>query len=115
MSAIDNSTSLADLSVPGTHESSALFGATSKCQNVSVLRQLVRGVRFLDTRCRFESGSNPLYIHHANVFQNATFGDVQNQVVEFLARNPDETVVMNVQQEYSSVDSATEWCTSTAS
>jgi 1-phosphatidylinositol phosphodiesterase len=107
MSAIDNSTSLAQMSIPGTHESSALFGATSKCQNFGVLRQLVRGIRFLDTRCRYKDASDPLYIHHANVYQNATFADVQNEVIEFLARNSNETVVMNIQQEYSSVDSAT--------
>jgi hypothetical protein len=46
-------------------------------------------------------------IHHAGDFQNATFDDIQKQCIDFLDRNGDETILMNIQQEHSDADSAT--------
>lgn len=109
MSGIDGQKSLAELSVLGTHESGALFGASSKCQNRGVLWQLLAGARFLDLRCSYSSGTEPLYIYHSSDYQYSTFTDLQNDCIAFLDDNEDETILVNIQQTHSDVDAATFW------
>ena len=42
MSGIDDSVSIHQLSIPGSHESCSMFGAVSKCQNLGLIWQLAR-------------------------------------------------------------------------
>ena len=110
MSGVIASTSLHQMSIPGSHESCALYGAASKCQNFSILRQLVRGIRFLDVRCKYVSDNDPTLffpIHHGPDYQGTNFLTVQKECIEFLTSHPDETILMNVQQAVSDEDSAT--------
>lgn len=101
MSALSSDLSLAQLTIPGTHETMALYEpivSTAKCQDLTLRQQLDIGVRFVDIRCRhFE---NAFTIHHGAVYQNANFDDVLNQVISFLNANPSETVIMSIKEEH---------------
>jgi 1-phosphatidylinositol phosphodiesterase len=109
MSAIDDNARLSEISIPGTHDSCARFNSAPRTQTqwFSITQLLNRGIRFLDIRCRYvadgESGrTQNIYfpIHHGSVFQNIFFEEVQAQCIAFLNENPSETIIMNVQMEY---------------
>lgn len=92
---------VSQLSIPGTHDSGALYepvSGTAKCQNLSIADQLNAGVRFLDIRCRHINDA--FAIHHGSIYQNANFNDVLNAVIGFLNSNPSETVIMSVKEEH---------------
>jgi len=101
MDFVDDSTSLADLTIPGSHDSGARFepiAGTAICQDLTIGDQLGIGVRYLDIRLR--QIGNALVVHHGAVYQNQNFDDVLGQVVGFLRAHPSETVVMEVSSEY---------------
>ncbi|MEJ2883555.1 phosphatidylinositol-specific phospholipase C [Pedobacter sp. GR22-6] len=101
MSGLPNTTPIARLSIPGTHDSGALFepiSSTAKCQNVGIAAQLNMGVRYLDIRCRHIDDS--FAIHHGAIYQNLNFQDVVNACLNFLNANPTETILMSVKEEY---------------
>ncbi|MEV6522078.1 phosphatidylinositol-specific phospholipase C [Longispora sp. NPDC051575] len=105
MSPLPAATPLWKLTIPGTHDTCALYGGpAAQCQTQSVPAQLEAGVRFLDIRCRATGGS--FAIHHGPVYQNLMFGDVLVSCWNFLAAHPGETILMRVKQEYSSVSDA---------
>lgn len=53
MSGLPDDRALADLTLPGTHESASLFGGfISQCQNHDVGQQLQDGIRFFDIRLK---------------------------------------------------------------
>jgi 1-phosphatidylinositol phosphodiesterase len=115
MSAIDDSASIAEISIPGSHESCARFGGSSAhCQWRSIIDQLNRGIRFLDVRFDYnapkgnwacspvdESNDPDIYLfaRHDTMNQAVTFEEVQAQCMAFLNENPDEFILMNVQTE----------------
>ena len=103
MSGIDNATPISQMSIPGTHESGALHGGgPTQCQWHSVAKLLERGIRFLDIRCGHAAGtlgSREFPIYHSGVYQETNFETVQAQCMEFLAQNPTEFILMNVQHE----------------
>lgn len=101
MRAVAGRTSLADLSIPGTHDSCALretVPGTAKCQNLTLTEQLRAGVRFIDVRCRHLDDT--FEIHHDIVYQEMSFDDVLAQVLSFLQAHPSETLLMSVKEEY---------------
>lgn len=101
MGAVDDRTNLAELSVPGTHDSCARrepVPGTAKCQELSLADQLSSGVRYLDIRCRHVD--NGFAIHHGVVFQQMAFDDVLEATFTFLKIHPSETVLMSVKEEY---------------
>jgi hypothetical protein len=106
MASLRQSTLLSNVSIPGTHESCALYdhakAGYNQCQWLTIPEQLLNGIRFLDIRPRGDT----LEITHAGADQKITFGEVQQQVVDFLKDNPSEIVLMNVQQEYVYVPNA---------
>jgi 1-phosphatidylinositol phosphodiesterase len=98
---VSDSTSLANLTIPGSHDSGALYepvSGTAICQDLSIRNQLDIGVRYLDIRLR--QYGNALLVHHGSVYQHENFDDVLGQVIGFLQTNPSETVVMEVSSEY---------------
>jgi len=103
MSSLDGTLPLSRISIPGTHDAGARFeplAGTSKCQDLTITRQLEAGVRFLDIRCRHQ---NDLFnIYHGPVDQGATYASVLTEVSDFLRANPRETVIMSVKEEGSS-------------
>lgn len=99
MSYIPDNVAIKDISIPGTHDSGARFGgAAAQAQSWTVTKQLNAGVRYLDIRCR-PTGTS-FAIHHGPFFQNQMFGDVMNEVVNFLNAHPTEAVVMRIQSEH---------------
>lgn len=101
MGALDGKKSLADLVIPGTHDSGSITGAFN-CQVLSIDQQLNSGVRFLDIRGR--NFFDQLYIHHGVFYQNLTFYDVLNSCQSFLKKNPSETIIMSLKEEYSNTE-----------
>ncbi|MFE7131283.1 phosphatidylinositol-specific phospholipase C [Streptomyces sp. NPDC057638] len=100
MAAHPDTTPLARLTIPGTHDSGARFGGPwAECQNTTIAQQLMSGIRFLDIRCRVTGDAYA--IHHGAAFQHLMFGDVLIACRDFLAAHPSETVLMRVKQEYS--------------
>ena len=107
MSGIEDNTNIAEISIPGTHNSGARYDlGWSQCQWFSIIEQLNRGIRFLDIRCRYitdsESGRKQnIYfpIHHSSKYQYFLFEEIQAQCVAFLEANPTEFILMNVQME----------------
>lgn len=105
MAALPDSTSIAGLSIPGTHDSAALvepISGIAKCQNLSLADQLRIGVRFLDIRCRHIG--NGFAIHHGQIYQRMNFDEVLQVAKSFLAHHPGEVVVMSVKEEYDPTD-----------
>lgn len=105
LGALSASAHLSQLSLPGTHDSCALYGgAITQTQTLSIPDQLASGIRFLDIRCRSIDGV--FAIHHGSFYQHIMFGDVLNLCQAFLSQHPGETVLMRVKQEYSTVSDA---------
>ena len=99
MQRLPSSTSVAQLSIPGTHDTMATEGNIWVwTQSLSLLVQLMVGVRFLDIRCRHFNDGLP--IHHGAYYQNADFDNVLLTTISFLNSHPSETVFMRVQEEY---------------
>jgi 1-phosphatidylinositol phosphodiesterase len=100
MGSLDGGKSLSHLSIPGAHNTGALyepFYGTSKCQDLTIPDQLAIGVRYLDIRCRHVD--NAFAIYHGPISQHQTFGGVVTACIDFLANNPTECVVMSVNEE----------------
>ena len=102
---LPDSTGLAALSIPGTHETMSIHGGalTQTQENfgdsgATLARQLAAGIRMIDIRARVNSG-NTFTIHHGASYQNANFGDVVAVLRTFLGAHPGETVVMRLKQE----------------
>jgi 1-phosphatidylinositol phosphodiesterase len=105
MAPLADATSLAALSIPGTHETMSIHGGalTQTQENFgdsggTLARQLTAGIRMIDIRARVNTG-NTFTIHHGASYQNANFDDVLTKLREFLAAHPRETVVMRLKQE----------------
>jgi 1-phosphatidylinositol phosphodiesterase len=105
MAALPASTSLAALSIPGTHETMSIHGgALTQTQEDfgdsggTLAAQLNAGIRMIDIRARVNTG-NTFTIHHGATYQNANFDDVLTKLSDFLAAHPGETVIMRLKQE----------------
>lgn len=99
MAQLPDTLSLADITIPGTHDSGAQKGllGMGQCQNLTIAGQLDIGVRFLDIRLKLKSGS--LKVYHGIIDMSLTFEQVQNACVEFLKAHPDEIIIMSIKEE----------------
>lgn len=102
---LPDQTSLAALSVPGTHETLSIHGGawTQNQENHgnsggTLAAQLAAGIRAIDIRARINDG-NTFTIHHGATYQHANFDDVLDTLEEFLDAHPGETVIMRLKQE----------------
>ena len=103
MASVKGTTLLSQMSIPGTHDSGAMyepFPGTAICQNLTISEQLNVGIRFLDIRCRHIDDA--FTIHHGSIYQNLNFNDVLTACISFLNNNPSETIIMSVKEEYDS-------------
>ena len=101
MSALPDTKAIASLTIPGTHNSCALYEpvkGTAACQHLSIEKQLESGVRFFDVRCRHEGDLFSIY--HGPVFQKQDFTGVVDRMKRFLNRNPSETLLVSVKEEH---------------
>lgn len=102
MSSLPDYTLVSDLDIPGTHNSAALhepLSNTAKNQDFTIVQQLNMGVRYLDIRCRMID--NKFTIHHGVAYQYMNYDDVLTKCLDFLRKNPKETILMHVKQEHS--------------
>ena len=101
MKALDGAKLISQFSIPGTHDSGALFEpirGTAKCQNLTIPAQLGAGVRFLDIRCRHQNDAFEIY--HGPIYQKDNFENVVGYCLDFLRAHPSETIIMSVKEEY---------------
>ena len=106
MKDINESTSLAEISLPGSHDSLALYSlvdVAGKCQDASIAQQLNFGVRFFDVRLQLRN--NVLRAVHGIVDEKMTFDTFNNEVDDFLKANPSETVIVSIKKEGDDVKS----------
>lgn len=108
MSTIPNTTTLRALTIPGAHDAATKnCGSASQCQSLSITELLNAGVRALDIRPRYTGDSssditlNNLEIYHGISATGVLFKDAIDDIDNFLAENPTETVVINLQKENS--------------
>ncbi|GAA0537832.1 hypothetical protein GCM10009415_19570 [Chitinophaga japonensis] len=101
MATIPDHYSLAQLSLPGTHNACARYepiGGTARCQALTLNEQLNAGIRFLDIRCRHVN--NAFAIHHGAIYQRIRFEEVLAACANFLDNNPSECIIMSIKEEY---------------
>lgn len=129
MSQIDNETPISKLSIPGTHDSCALYDFsletildylnipcylrptlpnisvtnTAKCQNYGLTKQLEMGIRILDIRLK-KTNTHQLTAWHGGDFgggvnQKITFTEIIQKCKQFLVQNPLETIFMFINKE----------------
>lgn len=100
MASIPDGQLLSEVTIPGTHNTMALYGGVyAECQTWSLELQLKAGIRFLDVRVHHVNGN--LTIHHGVSYQRAHFGQVLEGIADFLREYPSETVLMRVKEEFS--------------
>lgn len=100
MAALEDDRSISTLSIPGTHDSGALYsfaGLFGKCQTLPVPQQLELGVRFLDLRLRLVD--DELWIYHNFVEQKTNFDDTLEDLALFLQENPTEFLILSLKEE----------------
>ncbi len=104
MSTVDGNLSLYSMTIPGTHDTCALYGGdAAETQKATLIEQLQAGIRFIDIRCRHID--NVFTIHHGLVYEHINFGEgVLKVCLDFLAAHPSETIIMSVKQEYDPKD-----------
>ncbi|WP_257451479.1 phosphatidylinositol-specific phospholipase C domain-containing protein [Archangium lipolyticum] len=104
---IPDSTSLAALSLPGTHDTMAnetewyvteFERPWILTQGMELRPQLDAGIRVLDIRARHIG--DRFTIHHGSYHLMANFGQVLETAIQFLRDNPTETVLMRVKKEH---------------
>ena len=100
MSKVKDDVKIHAISIPGTHETCSMYGGPLvACQDLSIMDQLLSGVRFLDIRCRHINDC--FMIHHDSVYQQLSFGTgVRDVCIQFLKQHPKEFIFMMVKEEY---------------
>lgn len=96
MTALDGSKSIADISIPGTHDTGTyklepVNLGFSKCQNMDINQQLEFGIRYFDLRVtddmNIEHGGIPCYVSFDNITQTAC---------TFLKNHPKEALIFEI-------------------
>lgn len=109
MSQIDGSAYISEISIPGTHDSCALYepiSPSAKCQEYTIKDQLEMGVRFIDVRAWVIGGETQ--ISHGVVLQSQTLNEIVGTCKEFLEENPTETIIFSLKKENSALFSKDE-------
>ena len=90
------------MTIPGTHNSCALYGTfLAQCQSWSLINQLNAGIRYFDLRLRLNK--NNLQLYHGPIYQNIDFSEVIKIFSDFLDENKSEFIIMAVQEEYDEI------------
>ena len=104
ISHLPDTLSINDLSIPGTHNSGALYEPLSKtatCQKMTIEEQLEAGVRFFDIRCRHKDGKFSIY--HGRVFQKQSYDEIENVMQNFLKKYNKEFLIVTIKEENSPI------------
>ena len=99
MKNIPDHTRISEMTIPGTHNSCALYGiCCARTQTWTLLEQMKAGIRFFDIRLRLYN--NTLRAFHGFVDQIDTFDVILLYAIQFLNQNPSETIIMQIITEY---------------
>ncbi|CAM1366961.1 putative 1-phosphatidylinositol phosphodiesterase [Tenacibaculum sediminilitoris] len=100
MKSLSNSKTVTTLSIPGTHDSGALYGGDlAICQTLSVLEQLKAGIRYFDIRLSYYPNEKKFYVYHGITYQHLTLKDVLDNIKSFLDDHPSEAVFVRIKRE----------------
>lgn len=106
MKSLNSSISLADINIPGTHDSGARYGGASyEAQKWTIAEQLEHGIRFLDIRLKPNEGDlngADFRVFHGGAYQKLTFKEVLDACWTYLTDHDKEAIVMLINQEDSS-------------
>ncbi|PEV64345.1 hypothetical protein CN423_14960 [Bacillus cereus] len=111
MQKIPDSWTLAQMSIPGTHDSGTfkLKGMINriwaKTQDRDFHQQMHMGVRFFDIRGRV-TDDNTIVLHHGSIYLKVTLHQFINQAKWFLKDYPSETIIMSLKEEYEAMPGA---------
>ncbi|OUB84382.1 phosphatidylinositol-specific phospholipase C [Bacillus wiedmannii] len=103
MSELEDSKKISELSIPGTHGSMALHGASvfdenlTRNQTMNLTEQLNSGIRYVDMRVKRVKDS--FAMHHGIINQKAMFENVLKETIQFLKDHPKETILMRLKEE----------------
>ena len=100
MADLDDTLPLSALTIPGTHDSGALYSiadVAGKCQSLTVREQLKAGVRFFDIRLQLRG--DKLAVVHSFVDQMTDFADVLDDMTDFLRDHPTEFLLVSIKQD----------------
>ena len=99
MSRLHDSVLIADLSIPGSHNSCSYNTSRSfsKCQTQSLDAQLKYGVRYLDLRFVYHNRTLVMYHGYDNL--HITLEQCLETVKTFLDKHPSETILLRLQRE----------------
>ena len=99
MQAVDDTVPICKLSIPGTHDSGAMFGGEMlQTQGEDLRGQLQKGIRAFDIRLKAVNGK--LGVFHSFAFQNIYWeDDVLPLFIDFLTQNPSETLIVSLKKE----------------
>lgn len=100
MSRVEDSRSLTELVVPGTHDSGALhepLAGLAKTQELTIAEQLEVGVRFLDLRARIID--DEFWLYHGSLDQDQPFDGVFGAMYQYLDANPSEVIIASLKEE----------------
>ena len=99
MKDIPDETKISEMTIPGTHDSCALFGiCCARTQTWTLVEQMKAGIRYFDIRLR--RINETLRAYHAFVDQKETFDKLLVYAFDFLEKNPTETIMMEICSEY---------------
>lgn len=106
MAKLGNTTTLSQISMPGSHDTMTLggasWGALIQTQTMNLIEQLYSGIRMVDMR--LVHIENAFVLNHASFYLHANFDDVLAVLTTFLAANPTETVLMRAKKEASNTN-----------
>ena len=99
MKDIPDSTRLSELTIPGTHDTAALYGiCCARTQIWPIQEQMNSGLRYFDLRLRLYNDT--LRAFHAFIDQKKTFDVFLKAASEFLENNPTEAIIFEIICEY---------------
>ncbi|PED41887.1 phosphatidylinositol-specific phospholipase C [Bacillus cereus] len=107
MRKIPDSWTLAQMSIPGTHDSGTfkIKKMMVRTQDRDFNKQMLMGVRFFDIRGRV-TDDNTIVLHHGAVYLKVTLHQFINEARIFLKNYPSETIIMSLKEEYKAMPGA---------
>ena len=113
MAGLSGNESLADLTLPGTHDShctssnilnwSVVVAPLAATQSMDIPDQLLAGVRFVDLRCGYDDAGN-IQMRHGTIALKGTLQDSVTNIASFLSKNRSEVVIASIKWDQSGVN-----------
>ena len=100
MTAIDDDTKIALLTIPGTHDAAtSTCAGPGKCQTLTISEQLEHGVRAFDLRPTMDNNSTLGNIYHSILDTGVSMEDAMKYFDSFLKAHPGEGIIVIMRYE----------------